>query len=323
MKETAKINDNKTENCEVLKNDNMKKNEEIIKKKILDEEEEDDGDNMFINHKFNKRDSYSVQMDRMKKNKGKVFVAEEKIDEELNESEVDLKKWGNFSPNKKKKRGSYFAQIKKQKTMKKMVRFIVSPKENSKKKDFVILETEEIENFPTTDEVSKKLENSNIEELSNNSKKIEENQNLKEETSPEKYSKINENSIKHSIKKKNQPKKASSMKERTDEKASLNQELINESNKNYKEDITINNEVDSVETRNRVSLVILKKENEKSGSSSEEEAVKDYKKWDSFTPQKKRKKPASLANKKAMIMKKNSMRPLNFKSDGLYQENVL
>ena len=129
----------------------MDKDEDVQQDEEKDEgkdaekvEQDDEKEDEQIVSKFHQRDSYSVQMNRLhkKQEKSNIDINEnEKIEEEPNENDQDSNKWTSFSPNKqKKKRGSYFVQLKKLKgELKKAVSIEISSKKQSK-----ILEIEEI-----------------------------------------------------------------------------------------------------------------------------------------------------------------------------------
>lgn len=113
-----------------------KYNNELPETMARDNEEEDEEEvEIVLPSKFNQRDSRAVQLARIAKKieKGNTWN-DPGIEEEPCETEVDYKKWSSFSPEgNKKKRGSYFAQLKKAKDKKKKaVRFQANNRKDSK-----------------------------------------------------------------------------------------------------------------------------------------------------------------------------------------------
>ena len=237
----------------LLENQENGKEMEHMKK---DSDEEDD-EEIVIMGKFKQRDSYSVQMNRMKKNKEKEENDEEKI---VEENETEMKKWSEFVPMKKKKRGSYFVQLKKMKELQKKVVSFNVEKKNKEKKNEEIKENQDI--------------------LDEKNEKIEEREEITEEKHEEKV----EISSKTII---NKP-EITINSERTQENYQFRKEKTMESS---------DEEVIPKRTIHSVDILIKKHDS----SSSEDEGVKDYQKWDKFNPQKKRKRPLSFANKKPQL----------------------
>lgn len=192
---------------------------------------------------------------------------DEKIEEET-ENETDLKKWKGFEP-QKKKRGSYFIQLKKLKgQQKKMVSFQVSPK--SKKRP-----SKASEKRKSSDKISisvTKADDDSKNEMCVITEEQEKNKNNIIGEPPNKFEK----------------------------KLLLPEDMTNESS-----------DGEVIPPRNAMSVNVMQN-HEKSSSSDEEGGVQNYQKWDSFNPQKKRKRPLSFANPKRK--NKNIAKPSNFMS---------
>lgn len=199
---------------------------------------------------------------------------DEKIDEET-ENETDLKKWKGFEP-QKKKRGSYFIQLKKLKgQQKKVVSFQVSPR-NKKRA------SKPSEKRKSSDKVSisvTKAEDDNNDVKSTQSK--------------------NEMGVIVEEKEKNNDMVGESQ-NRPEKKFLLPEDMTNESS-----------DGEVIPPRNAMTIGVMQN-HEKSSSSDEEGGVQNYQKWDSFNPQKKRKRPLSFANPKRK--NKNIAKPSNFMS---------
>lgn len=248
---------------------NIKKISEMEAEKMAKDSDDDEEEDVeIVPKRFNQRDSYSVQMSRMikKQEKPEIIMNDEKIEEDLLENETDLKKWKGFTP-QKKKRGSYFLQLKKLKgQQKRVVSFDVSPKNKPKKSS---LENDHKKS-------SEKIKISIIK--SENDKNEEKNDEKNKVNSPKDLLDITKNEPKGTI-------KEDSGNESSDSESGL--------------------------VRNAISVDIIPKKDDKS-SSSDEEGVKNYQKWDSFNPGKKKKRPLSFANTKKS--KKNIAKPSNFRS---------
>ena len=194
---------------------------------------------------------------------------DEKIEEET-EIETDLKKWKGFEP-QKKKRGSYFIQLKKLKgQQKKVVSFQVSPK--SKKRPSKVSEKRK-----SSDKISISVTKAENDDETKNEMNviIEENEKNKNNNIDESQNKLEKRLL-------------------------LPEDMTNESS-----------DGEVIPTRNAMSVNVMQK-HEKSSSSDEEGGVQNYQKWDSFNPQKKRKRPLSFANPKRK--NKNIAKPSNFMS---------